>query len=154
MDDNVLNWLAGLLEGEGSFMKGTPCQPRMPIISLQMTDEDVVAKVSQLFGVKYYSVPPKKEHHKTVFSMRLRGYHAVEIMKKLNPLMSNRRQSQIKNALSCYSAQYRCLSKQQVIEIRSMLEAGLGQSEVARRFNVSRTAIHKIHRNKSHTRSI
>jgi hypothetical protein len=39
-----LAWLAGLLEGEGSFMPGPPSNPRMPIICLAMNDEDVMAR--------------------------------------------------------------------------------------------------------------
>ena len=35
-------WLAGLLEGEGSFMPGPPSNPRMPIICLAMNDADVM----------------------------------------------------------------------------------------------------------------
>jgi hypothetical protein len=43
-----LHWLAGLLEGEGSFLKGPPSAPRHPILALQMTDEDVVARVAAM----------------------------------------------------------------------------------------------------------
>lgn len=45
-------WLAGLLEGEGSFLKGPPSAPRYPVLSLQMTDEDVVARVAAMLGRK------------------------------------------------------------------------------------------------------
>lgn len=55
MENNDLHWLAGLLEGEGSFMKPSPSSPNCPIISLQMTDEDIVKRVSLLFNCKYHS---------------------------------------------------------------------------------------------------
>lgn len=47
-----LHWLAGLLEGEGSFLKGPPSAPRHPVVALQMTDEDVVSRVAAMFGRK------------------------------------------------------------------------------------------------------
>jgi hypothetical protein len=45
-----LHWLAGLLEGEGSFTAGPPSSPRMPVISVNMTDEDVVARLGRIPG--------------------------------------------------------------------------------------------------------
>ena len=48
-----LYWLAGLLEGEGSFMRGPPSRPNMPAIAIQMTDEDVIQRVAQLWAVCY-----------------------------------------------------------------------------------------------------
>ena len=46
-------WLCGLLEGEGSFMKGPPSRPQYPILTVTSTDEDVLQRVSKLFGVGY-----------------------------------------------------------------------------------------------------
>lgn len=43
---DTLLWLAGLLEGEGSLIPGPPSYPNSPIIAIQMTDEDVVAKAA------------------------------------------------------------------------------------------------------------
>ena len=45
--------LDSLLEGEGSFMPGPPSYSNSPIIAVQMTDEDVVVRVAQAFGVTY-----------------------------------------------------------------------------------------------------
>ena len=33
-----LHWLAGLLEGEGTFMTGPPSSPGLPVIAVNMTD--------------------------------------------------------------------------------------------------------------------
>lgn len=43
-------WMAGLLEGEGSFLKPIPSDPRRPIIACRMTDPDVVGRVAMAFG--------------------------------------------------------------------------------------------------------
>ncbi len=45
VDPLELHWLAGLLEGEGSFMVGPPSDPRRPAIAVQMTDEDVMRRI-------------------------------------------------------------------------------------------------------------
>jgi len=46
MEDADFYWLCGLLEGEGSFMKGPPSRPQYPVISMCSTDEDVMQRVS------------------------------------------------------------------------------------------------------------
>ncbi len=53
MDERILHWLAGLLEGEGSFLKPPPSAPNTPRITLQMTDEDVVQRVQEIFDLTY-----------------------------------------------------------------------------------------------------
>jgi hypothetical protein len=40
----TLIWLAGILEGEGSFMKGPPSSPNRPVISMVTTDIDVALR--------------------------------------------------------------------------------------------------------------
>lgn len=102
MDSLDLYWLAGLLEGEGSFCKGPPSRPNSIQISLQMTDEDVVARVATLFGVAYARSLPKKRKWKVIYRTVLRGYPAFLLMQKLRPLMGQRRQGQIDAALGSY----------------------------------------------------
>src|SRR5712664_747929 len=43
-------WLVGILEGEASFIKGPPSRPYCPYVCLQMSDEDVIARVASLWG--------------------------------------------------------------------------------------------------------
>jgi hypothetical protein len=56
MTDQDFYWLAGLLEGEGSFLPGPPSAPNSLRIALMMTDADVVARVAALWGVAYHGV--------------------------------------------------------------------------------------------------
>lgn len=95
-----MHWLAGLLEGEGSFMKGPPSKPRMSCVSIQMKDEDVIAKVASFFNVKYCICKPKQPHHSVTFKTMLRGSKAIALMVTLRPLMSKRRVEQIDRAIS------------------------------------------------------
>lgn len=102
--DHEVYWLAGLLEGEGSFMKGPPSAPNQPRISLQMIDEDVVKRVSNYFGLKYIQARNdlRNPQWKRAFGILIKGTKAIEFMKLIRPLMSLRRQGQIDTAIGSY----------------------------------------------------
>lgn len=138
-------WLAGLLEGEGSFCKPAPSSKGAPFISLQMTDEDVVAKVSQIFGVKYHQTKKKKQHHKQCFIVVKTGFEAIEIMKEIKPLMSQRRQQQIENAINSSTVQKRkIVSQKNIEEIYKLAKAGLKQTQIASKMKFRRETINRI----------
>ncbi len=48
-------WLAGLLEGEGSFLAGPPSARNVPRVALEMTDRDVVARAARLLAVDRFT---------------------------------------------------------------------------------------------------
>lgn len=99
-----LYWLAGLLEGEGSFLAPSPSRPGIVAIAVEMTDEDVIARVADLLGVSTYSTcRPRQDHHKQSFRVMIRGKKAAEWMRCLQPLMGERRQRQIETALRAES---------------------------------------------------
>ena len=52
-----LYWLAGLLEGEGSFLKPPPSKPTRVILSVEMTDRDLLERVAAMLAVSVYVVP-------------------------------------------------------------------------------------------------
>jgi len=95
-----LHWLAGLLEGEGSFLKGPPSAPRHPVLALQMTDEDVVARVAAMFGRKASCWQPRQARWQRTFVVRVTGAKAAAWMTALRPLMGQRRRGQIDRALA------------------------------------------------------
>ena len=94
-------WVAGLLEGEGSFtcdsMNGKS-RPR-PRISLQMTDEDVVKKVASILKCKVWGPYKKKEPRKPVWVCALTGMEAAAWMNLLKYYLGSRRKEQIDIAL-------------------------------------------------------
>lgn len=102
MEDKELYWLAGILEGEGSFLKNPPSGKNAISIALQMTDEDIVAKVAALFEVSYFKCNPRKSHHKISYKLSVSHSKAQTWMIKLKPLMGQRRQQQIENALATF----------------------------------------------------
>ena len=141
-----LAWLAGILEGEGSFLKAPPSDPGRPRISLQMTDEDVVARAAVLLGVKYSSSKDRKRPTwKPTFQLQVKGKRAAGLMRELYPQMGQRRRSQILAALETFSPRdpVRKLSESDVVEIRCSRETS---NVVARRFGVAGGTVRKIRR--------
>ena len=146
MNRNDLLWLAGLLEGEGSFLKGPPSHPNQPIVVTQMTDEDVVQRVASLLGTSMVrnKQDKRKSHWKPTFSARLRGKKAVELMELLRPLMGKRRGEQINRAIASYKVLQETLTAAQVREIRKRCSRGENMQMTATIFGVSYSTITKI----------
>jgi hypothetical protein len=103
MSEVELAWLAGLLEGEGSFIVARPATPsgrseRVRItISLQMTDRDVVERAHRIVGQgSLHQAKRQKEHHKDTHIWRLSSMVLVmSLISLLRPNMGLRRQEQI-----------------------------------------------------------
>jgi hypothetical protein len=153
IDKHDLYWLAGLLEAEGSFLHGPPSDPKNPRIQVQMTDEDIIARVAQLFGVKYHATPLKEERFKIPYSVALRGTRAALLIQQLYPLMSQRRQAQITRALEGYNFTpgkkgtkngNAKLTDETVREIKRLLATGLPQQIIAEKFGVKQRTISDI----------
>jgi hypothetical protein len=140
-----LDWLAGLLEGEGSFMAGPPSSPRMPVISVNMTDHDVVARVGTMLGRKPFEITPRDPRWRTSYQVRVTGSRAVHWMTLLRPLMGARRQGQIDHALACYEPRSSALLTDDTA--RAALEAltsGATVRAVADRFGVTVWCIYDL----------
>lgn len=145
MKDTDLHWLAGLLEGEGSFLKGPPSNPKSPLIAIQTTDEDVIARVAGYFGNKYHPAGKQKSHHKQSFSLHKKGLGAVKLMEELYPLMGERRQRQIDEAIaSCSVKPKRALTDDQILEIRERIKNGDNYLILAKEYKVNRSTIFNV----------
>lgn len=96
-------WLVGLLEGEGSFMKGSPSKPNNPKITIEMTDRDIVEKVAKIFNRACTPIKARKVKWKQTFSTKLTGKRAIDLMVEMKPFLSNRRQEQINNCINSYN---------------------------------------------------
>ena len=95
------HWLAGLLEGEGSFMKGPPSSPNLPIVKVEMCDEDVIHHAAHLLNASVTIIDRYPERgYKRVFRITLKGSRAVQLMLGLRPLMGDRRSRDIGSALA------------------------------------------------------
>ena len=93
-------WLAGLLEGEASFVLdsvGTG-RPR-PRIALQMTDEDTIRRVAALLDSRVWGPYVKDAPRKPVWACGISGIKAAEYMRVLRPYMGVRRGAAIDKVL-------------------------------------------------------
>lgn len=149
-----LCWLAGLLEGEGSFMPGEPSNANAPRISLAMTDSDVVHRAAALLGVHSVYAYTRRKGCRTSYQLALRGARAAEVMQLLHPLMGARRKSQIERALATYSPlrqrhQHPRLGEQQVLEIYRRAWNGEPMACIARDMGVSYDTVQNIKRGRS-----
>lgn len=93
-----LIWLAGLLEGEGTFDLHRGKYPR---IRLAMTDRDVVGRAASLMDTKLrlslHRAPAQPTWHSEVS-----GDRAAELMRELLPFMGTRRSGKIAEVLATY----------------------------------------------------
>ena len=89
MDLKDIYWLAGLVEGEGTFAIQSS-----PFISLEMIDKDVIERAAILLGssVRMCTTRPGKTQ---TWGTRLYGEDAIGIMYMLYSLMGRRRKEQI-----------------------------------------------------------
>lgn len=94
-DRDDLLWLAGLLEGEGSF---DAHRGRYPRIRLAMTDRDVVGRAASLMdtGIRLALHPAPA---KPTFHAEISGERAAEIMRAILPHMGARRSGKIAEVL-------------------------------------------------------
>lgn len=144
MNELDLVWLAGLLEGEGTFLKGPPSHPHSPVIAVVMTDKDIIERVASLFGTKFLAERKRREHWKDPFSARLRGRRAALLMQKLYPYMGQRRKQQITDALACIEGSRFKLTPANIVDIRQRSRAGEKMQALADEFRVSYSLIKKI----------
>ena len=151
MDENDLHWLSGLLEGEGSFLKGPPSAPHQPRVSIAMTDEDIIVRVALLLGVKHHPSGQARCAAKgwtPAFNACLKGSRAVTLMEQLRPLMGKRRQAQIDAALACYRIvphPTTRLNQETAAAIkRRIREGGTSVKILAESYNVNESTIYQI----------
>ncbi|MDX2162144.1 MAG: hypothetical protein SF162_12520 [bacterium] len=150
IDLKTLHWLAGLLEGEGSFKPSPPSAPNTPAISVMMTDEDIIARVAAIFGTKYHVIKPRQEGAKIPYAVNLKGFKAYTLMRQLYPLMSKRRQAQIDRALRDYTPNpLRHTTEAQVRDIKSRLAKGEAMIDIARTLGIHYEIIRSIKNGKS-----
>src|SRR5688572_1418342 len=101
-------WLAGLLEGEGSFYLNknhvNGMVYRYPVIVVNMTDRDVIERVASLFGTGVYDLPSYQEGRQPAFRTQITGKRAAALMVDLFPYMGRRRAARITDVLNEYRA--------------------------------------------------
>lgn len=144
-------WVAGILEGEGTFLKPHPSTPNQPSLGLSMCDKDTVERVASIFRVSFFAIKPRKSHWSTSYVMRIRGKQAMAVMRAIRPLMSGRRQAQIDAALNSYDPTKRekanrvrrILSDAQIKRSIRRIAKGESMRSVARSLSVNHESLRK-----------
>ena len=97
-------WLAGILEGEGSFFidnqkrklaNGDYKTYPTPTLQVNMSDEDVIARVSQIVDKNYTVIDwhhRQNPEHKIQYRVKLTGEKALIVMRNIYEFMGERRQ--------------------------------------------------------------
>jgi hypothetical protein len=147
-----LHWLAGLLEGEGTFLVGPPSAPRTPAVQVSMVDRDIIERAGALLGTAVTVVPSRREGSKTAYCVRVRGARGVLWMHRLRPLMGARRQAQIDRAVASHAPDpRRLLDDERAAEALARLARGESVREVAKRFGTSIWCIYDLRLGRTHT---
>lgn len=100
-------WVAGLLEGEGSFLTATK-KPRSIRIQMCMTDEDVVRRAADILNAGVTGPYTSKQllksgsTRKPFWTLNVHGRHAAAWMMTIYTLMGQRRKQRIEEILSTW----------------------------------------------------
>jgi hypothetical protein len=165
-------WLAGLLEGEGSFhyKKSKPRDKTYwyPIVLCQMTDPDVLEKAASILGVKVFG-PYKKNNPnaKDAWAVFINGKYAVALMMTILPFMGERRTNKILELIAYWKTlpglfhpgegekhHSSLLSDVQVKDIRLRWKDGESQSSIAEDLHIHQSTVSRIVRNKMRRNSL
>lgn len=99
-------WLAGLLEGEGTFgiARNTTTHDNTyeyPRVIVKMADRDVIERAAVLMGsVAIYTRLSDNPDHSTQYITKVHGDKALDVMKRVRPYMGTRRGARIDELLS------------------------------------------------------
>jgi hypothetical protein len=96
-------WIAGILEGEGCF---TPNGDQIRI-SVEMTDEDIIARLADYSESKYSEGRQRKASWKPTYCWTVANHKAYELMRQVLPWMGERRSAKIRESLSQYEEKMR-----------------------------------------------
>jgi hypothetical protein len=139
-------WIAGLLEGEGSFGCPSPSSPGRISVKVEMTDLDVIERVAQRWGSKVYMPAPRAIHHKQSYVTRIYGPRALAEMRLLRPLMGKRRQCQIDAAMLLAASPKEKLTAGMRKAIAVRRRGGERAIDLAAEFGITREYVYVITR--------
>ena len=146
---DTTEWLAGLLEAEGSFFQ---CNRNYPICTISMIDEDIIARVAAHIDA-HCRIEKKGLGRQLLYICRVDGISAVTVMQRIYPFMGLRRQAQIEAALRDYAPLGHVvgerhgratLTNDEVREIYRRAHTGESTSALANEFGVRPSLVSSI----------
>ena len=116
-----------------------------------MVDEDIIARVAALLGVKAHPIRPRRAEWQPTYLARVRGAPAVAWMTALRPYLGRRRREQVDRALAGYAPRYtRKLKDADALRGLDGLAAGLSVREVAVDLGVTVWCIYHLRHGRTH----
>lgn len=95
------SWLAGLLEGEGCFVRSGPRNSngeQTVSVKVRMTDKDVVERAGKLMKCRNIRTTDR-QNKKLIYEAGVFGNTARDVMKAVYPFMGERRKAKIDELL-------------------------------------------------------
>lgn len=144
-----IEWGAGIIEGEGSlFMKGG----RTPVVSVEMTDKDVLKEIQRIFGGYLYQNKARKnqpKHWKKSWRWQVCGDLAIETLIKIRPFLLSRRSAEALKIINKHKIikKERIGKENEVLYKRKQMillrEKGLTQKAIGNKLGLSRSYVGK-----------
>ena len=101
-----LDWLAGIVEGEGSIsVTGPRGYRRYPQLAVEMTDRDVIQRVASLFDSTI--TERQRPGFKTLYVTRATCRKGAYWMLLLYSLLGHRRRARIREVLRVYGESFK-----------------------------------------------
>lgn len=151
MKENDISWVAGLIEGEGSFI----VRKYGIVMQCQMTDLDVLQRLQSICGGSISNMFKRESHHKDSWLWQLSANKAYNLAKLIFPLMLNRRQGQAKTMMDSWESS---LQKRNIIKnernnrnekIYKLRNNGLTYREISKIVGLERSTVSRILENSS-----
>ena len=109
-----------------------------------MTDRDVVERVAVMWGVAVVPAAKRHEHYKPTFSAKISGSRGADWMRRLRPLMGERRRGQIDIALDGWISPRRRLHPREETELVTALKRGERAPDIAARYGIKRESVYHV----------
>ena len=113
LSSTEIAWIAGLLEGEGSFGLDDRAKtrykvstaPASPFIKISMVDEDVISKLAKMVNKSYFSPSRKTVKNKIVYTLHI-GDRAtlLYLLPRVLPYLGKRRQERVRVCIDALHA--------------------------------------------------
>lgn len=95
-------WLAGLLEGEGSFVVNRDVGNSYPVIKVEMCEREVIDRAAVILSARVWVEDSRAEAWRATYVAQIVGHQAAVWMRQLRPYMGLRRTAAIDAALAAY----------------------------------------------------
>lgn len=143
-DDQILAaWAAGLFDGEGCI--SLPSGKARVVVSIQMTDFDLLERMRDGFGGKIYSVAKRKDHWKESWKWQISTTKdSVEFLDRIYPWLGVRRKARVEEARRIARKNRAARSWEVRMKILTLGKADFTQREISEIVGCSREHVNRV----------